>query len=311
MAGVLGALVPVFLVIALGAALKRVMLTEDSHWIALEKLTYFVLFPSLIIVSIARADLGGIAVVEVSAALFVAIVGLSLALMALRVPLSWALALSSPSYTSLFQGSVRWNSYIALAVSGAVAGAKGLAVAAVGLAVMIPVLNILSVVVLARHGARAGSQAPKLLAQIARNPYVWSCAAGGFLHEINAVIPPVLMTFVDILGRSSLALGLLVVGAGLRIESLHRPRVATLLSCILKLLLLPALAIALGLALGLREVDLLVVAIASSVPSAPNGYVLARQMGGDSALLAEMLTVQILFAAVTMPVVVALATSMM
>jgi len=42
------------------------------------------------------------------------------------------------------------------------------------------------------------------------------------------------------------------------------------------------------------------------VPSAPNGYVLARQMGGDAPLLAEILTMQIIAAAVTLPLVVAL-----
>ncbi|MCB4768515.1 AEC family transporter [Ancylobacter sp. Lp-2] len=308
MAGVLSALVPVFLVIALGAALKRGLLTEDSHWIALEKLTYFILFPALIIVSIARADLGGVAVLEVGAALLLAILGLSAALALLRRPLSRALGLTSPSYTSLFQGSVRWNSYVALAVSGALAGPKGLAVAAVALAVMIPALNVLSVAVLARHGARSSAAPPRMLAQIARNPYVWSCAIGALLNEINVILPAVLMTFVDILGRSSLALGLLVVGAGLRIDSLRRPHAATLVSCFFKLALLPAIAIALGVALGLHGVDLLVVAIASSVPSAPNGYVLARQMGGDAPLLAEMLTVQMIVATVTMSAAVATAT---
>jgi predicted permease len=53
-----------------------------------------------------------------------------------------------------------------------------------------------------------------------------------------------------------------------------------------------------------------VVVVTASVPSAPAGYVLARQMGGDAALLAEMLTVQILAAAVTMPIMVGLAQSL-
>lgn len=307
MAGVLGALLPVFLIIALGQGLKRVLLTEDTHWIALEKLSYFVLFPALIVVSIARADLGGVAVFEVSVALLSAILGLSAVLMVARVPISRVLSITSPSYTSLFQGSVRWNSYVALAVSGALAGPKGLAVAAVGLAVMIPVLNILSVVILARHGARAMPGRMALLGPILRNPYVWSCAIGALMNEAGTVLPPVLLTFLDILGRSSLALGLLVVGAGLRISDLRRPRAATLTACVLKLLVLPAVAIGLGRALGLHGVDIMVVAIASSVPSAPNGYVLARQMGGDAPLLAEMLTVQMMLAVVTMPLALAAA----
>ncbi|MGA0564907.1 AEC family transporter [Ancylobacter sp. VNQ12] len=303
---VLGALLPVFLVIALGVVLKRGLLPEASHWIALERLTYFVLFPALLIVSIARADLGEVAVVEVSTALLGAVALFGVLLSVFRRPLSDALHLTGPGYTSLFQGGLRWNTYIALAVSGSLAGPRGLAVAAVGLAVMIPALNALSVAVLARHGENGGASNRLLIMQLVRNPFIWSCGLGALINAFHIPIPTVILTFADILGRASLALGLLVVGAGLRLGDLRRPRPATWLSCGIKLFALPAAAIAIGLALGLREVDLLVVAVGASVPSAPNGYVLARQMGGDAPLLAEMLTVQTLLAAVTMPTVIAL-----
>lgn len=303
---VLGALLPVFLVIALGVVLKRGLLPEASHWIALERLTYFVLFPALLIVNIARADLGDVAVVEVSTALLGSVALFGVLLSVFRRPLSDALGLTGPGYTSLFQGALRWNTYIALAVSGSLAGPRGLAVAAVGLAVMIPALNALSVAVLARHGENGGASNRLLIMQLVHNPFIWSCGLGALINAFHVPIPAVILTFADILGRASLALGLLVVGAGLRLGDLRRPRLATWFSCAIKLFALPAVAIAIGLALGLKEVDLLVVAVGASVPSAPNGYVLARQMGGDAPLLAEMLTVQTLLAAVTMPAVIAL-----
>jgi len=306
MHAVLGALVPVFLVIALGAVLKRGLLPEASHWIALERLTYFVLFPALLVVSISRADLGEVAVVEVSTALLGAIFIVAALLTLARRPICRLFGLAGPSYTSLFQGAVRWNTYIALAVSGSLAGPKGLAVAAVGLAVMIPVLNAISVVVLARHGENGGATNRLMLLQIVRNPFIWSCAIGALINGFDVPVPPVVVTFGDILGRASLALGLLVVGAGLRLGDLRRPRAATWFTCVAKLLVMPALAVGIGVALGLAEIDLLIVAVGASVPSAPNGYVLARQMGGDAPLLAEMLTVQTILAAVTMPLVIAL-----
>ncbi len=306
MDAVLGALVPVFLVIALGWVLKRGLLPEASHWIALERLTYFVLFPALLVVSIVRAELGKVAVLEVSTALLGSIGLFAVALSLFRRPLSRAFALTSPSYTSVFQGALRWNTYIALAVSGAIAGPAGLAVAAVGLTVMIPVLNALSVVVLARHGENGSTSKRLMLLQLIRNPFIWSCVAGGLINALHIPIPPVIITFADVLGRASLALGLLVVGAGLRLGDLRRPRAATWFACIVKLLALPAAAIAIGWALRLHEVDLLIVAVASAVPSAPNGYVLARQMGGDAPLLAEILTLQTLLAALTMPLVIGL-----
>jgi hypothetical protein len=305
MSAVLGALVPVFLIIALGAVLKRGLLPEASHWIALERLTYFILFPALLVVSIARADLGEVAVMEVSTALLGAIALTGALLTLARGPICRAFGLAGPSYTSVFQGALRWNTYIALAVSGSLAGPRGLAVAAVGLAVMIPVLNTLSVIVLARHGENGSTSNRLLLLQILRNPFIWSCAAGAAINALHVPIPPVLMSFGDILGRSSLALGLLVVGAGLRLEDLRRPRAATWFTCLIKLAILPALAVTIGLVLGLREVDLLIVAVGAAVPSAPNGYVLARQMGGDAPLLAEILTLQTLLAAITMPLVIA------
>ncbi|MDQ0510676.1 AEC family transporter [Ancylobacter amanitiformis] len=306
MAAVLGALVPVFLIIALGAALKRGLLPEASHWIALERLTYYVLFPALLIVSISRASLGNVAVLEVSIALLGSVGLLGLVVSLLRRPLTRGLGLTGPGYTSLFQGALRWNTYIALAVSGTLAGPAGLAVAAVGLAVLIPSLNAMSVLVLARHGENSVAGTRNLLLQLARNPFIWSCAIGAAINALAVPIPPVIVTFGDILGRASLALGLLVVGAGLRLGDLRRPRPATWFTCLVKLIALPAVAVAIGFALGLKEVDLMIVAVGASVPSAPNGYVLARQMGGDAPLLAEMLTVQTLLAALTMPVVIAI-----
>ena len=305
MSAVLGALVPVFLIIALGAVLKRGLLPEASHWIALERLSYFILFPALLVVSIARANLSEVAVVEVSTALLGSIALAGLVLSFARPALCRAFALRGPSYTSVFQGALRWNTYIALAVSGALAGPRGLAVAAVGLAVMIPVLNTLSVIVLARHGENPATSNRLLLLQILRNPFIWSCAAGAAINALHLPVPPVLLTFGDILGRSSLALGLLVVGAGLRLEDLRRPRAVTWFTCLVKLAVLPALAVGIGMLLGLREVDLLIVAVGAAVPSAPNGYVLARQMGGDAPLLAEILTVQTVLAAATMPLIIA------
>lgn len=304
MANVLSALVPIFLVIALGLALKYWLLREEGHWVALERLTYFVLFPALLIVSIARTDLGGVAVAGVVIALLgsIGVLG-TILLLALR-PLSRALRLGGPGFTSVFQGALRWNTYIGLAVSGGLAGPAGLAVAAVAIAVIVPTVNALSVVVLARHGT-TGGDARIILIQLARNPFIWSCVVGALVNALHVPVPAVLMNFADILGRASLALGLLVVGAGLRLRDLRRPHAATWLASVLKLGVLPALAVGIGVACGLEGVDLLVVAIASAVPSAPAGYVLARQMGGDAPLLAQMLTIQTIMAALTLPLVIA------
>jgi malonate transporter and related proteins len=110
----------------------------------------------------------------------------------------------------------------------------------------------------------------------------------------------------DALGSSSLAIGLLVTGAGLQLEGFLRPSLAAALGVGFKLVLMPAIAIALALTFGLSGVNLVIVAACSAVPTSPSAYVLARQMGGDAPLLAQIITLQTILAAVTMPIAIAL-----
>ena len=69
MTAVLAALVPVFLLMVMGYGLRRHLLKDDAHWIGLERLVYFVLFPALLIQTTARADLGKVPVCGVGGAL--------------------------------------------------------------------------------------------------------------------------------------------------------------------------------------------------------------------------------------------------
>ena len=117
-------------------------------------------------------------------------------------------------------------------------------------------------------------------------------------------LPQAVHGFGDMLGRASVALGLLLVGSGLDPHALRRPHPATLFTTVLKLALMPAFAIGLGKAFGLAGADLAVVAACAAVPSASNAYVLARQMGGDAPIIAQMLTVQTIAAVATMPLVI-------
>jgi len=76
---------------------------------------------------------------------------------------------------------------------------------------------------------------------------------------------------------------------------------------ILKLTVMPALAIAFGVWFGVTGTGLVIVAVCSAVPTAPSAYVLARQMGGDAPLLAQIITLQTILAAITMPIAIAFA----
>ena len=86
-----------------------------------------------------------------------------------------------------------------------------------------------------------------------------------------------------------------------------RPSLAASVAVFLKLVLMPVIAVTLALQFGLADSNLAVVTICSAVPTASSAYVLARQMGGDAPLLAQIITLQTILAAATMPVAIALA----
>ncbi|MEP9377964.1 AEC family transporter [Aquabacter sp. CN5-332] len=309
MSVIFDSLVPVALLIALGYALHRTLLRDPSHWFGMEQLTYFVLFPALLLISGIRADLSKVSFAGVVGAYAITLTLFFFSLLAIRPLLAQRLAISGPAFTSLCQGVLRWNSYIALAVGDGLFGAEGVAVMAVALVCLIPMVNVMVVWVLARYASAKPPGMGEVLRQLARNPLIWSCGLGMGINAAGIHLPAVVLEFTDMLGRASLAVGLLVVGAGLTLRNLARPQLMTWLAVVLNLLMKPACTLAIGYALGLRGLELTAIALLAAVPSSPSGYVLARQMGGDAPLLAEILTIQILVSAVTLPLVAMVATA--
>jgi hypothetical protein len=302
---VLAALLPVFVLIVLGVILKRTLMRLETQWHGLERLTYYVLFPMLLIQTLVKADLSSVPVAGVGGALFLAALAISLLCLALQ-PLLARFSVDGPAFTSIFQGATRWQTYVALSVSGNLFGNTGLALASVAMVAIIPLVNVLSVAVLAHYAAPERQSVRTIVMTVLRNPLIWACAIGLAINVIHLPLPKLWHQVADALGSSSLAIGLLVTGAGLRLEGLLRPSLAASLGVIFKLILMPAIAIALALLFGLSGVNLVIVAACSAVPTSPSAYVMARQMGGDAPLLAQIITLQTILAAVTMPVAIAL-----
>ncbi len=147
--------------------------------------------------------------------------------------------MDGPAFTSVFQGAARWNTFVALALSSHLFGAKGVALMAIAIAALIPVLNIACVIALAVFARGERPDVRGTAATLIRNPFIWSCLAGLALNPVAGFIPVPVLSAVDIIGRAALAAGLLVVGAGLDLKSLARPRLPHWLAIGLKLIVMP------------------------------------------------------------------------
>lgn len=305
MSAIFASLIPTFLIIATGWIARITNFVDERQWAGLERVTYVIFFPALIVDTLSRADLSTVPVLGVGGALIGAILTMVLIMLALQPLLERRLGIDGPSFTSMFQGATRWNTFIGLAVAGSLFGQRGVALIAVAIAAMVPLLNLLAFYVFIRYAGRPRQSPFDILRSFVTNPFIWSCALGLTLNLLAPPLPKPIAGYIEFTGRAALAAGLLVVGAGLDIRRLAKPGPAHFLSSALKLLLLPLVAVTLARAIGVEGDDLAVTIIASSVPSASAAYVLARQMGGNAPLMAEILTMQTLLAMISMPILIA------
>jgi len=306
---ILAALAPIFLVIALGAAVRRAGWLADGFWDGAEKLVYYGLFPCLLFRKAAGAPLDQLAAGPVVVTLLGAILGTGLAAFALRP----TLGLGPAAFGSVFQGSIRMNTYVGFAAAAALAGEVGAALAALCAAVMVPSVNALSIAVLTGlHGGADGARpgglrlAWRILRGLALHQLILAILAGLALNLAGLPIPPLIDPATEILAAGALPLALLTVGAGLRLSSLHGTGRAMGAALALKLALHPALAASLAILLGLEGAALLTVMIFAALPSSASGYHMARRMGGDAPLLAGVISAQTLAAAITLPAIILL-----
>jgi len=300
MLSIVNALIPVISLIVLGLLLKRSSVFSEHSWSAFANLCYFVLFPALLIKTLATARLGTTEMLLFAGMVLFAVFAMSGFMLLLYPLLTRRFGVSGPAFTSLFQGATRWHGFIALSIVGLLFGDEGIAYMAITMAVIIPPLNIINVSVLARF-TDADSSLRIVIDKLYRNPFILACIAGVSLNLSGIGLPGPLYTVFDILGGGALGLGLLTVGAGLKLGMVLDQRFLVSFGTVIRLLGMPVLMFTGAWIFGIHGMPRTVAVIAASVPTAASSYILARQMGGDASLMANLITVQVLLSAMTLP----------
>lgn len=299
-----GALIPVFFVIITGFVLRWFEFPGDEFWSRAERLTYFILFPSLLFHKTATASLGGQPVSLMVLVLFIAVVIMSALLFYIK---KWWTS-GGPAYTSFFQGSIRFNTYVGLAATFALYGDDGLTIAALAISVLIPLLNILCVTVLILFNDQNKGSLQTIAYELIRNPLIIACVSGMTLNYLGIGLHTVVEETFSIFSRAALPVGLLCVGAAINIDSARSAGKTVVFSSVLKLIVFPLLMWSICYLLGLDPELSAIAVLFAALPGSPAAYILSRQLGGDSSLMAGIITVQIVAAMVTFPLVISLLT---
>ncbi|MFM7255847.1 MAG: AEC family transporter [Betaproteobacteria bacterium] len=289
-------LAPEFGLIALGVALRRVMSASEEGWVFLEKLGYYLLFPCLLFVSILRAPGSVGAVLPMTLA-----AGSAAALgVAAAYACRWLPETDVRRRTSGAQTAFRFNSYLGMAIAERTGSAEGLALFSIMIAVLIPILNVAAVWPMAGLAQRG------LVRELLRNPLIIATLGGLAWRAVQLPMPDLVLAVAGRMGIAALPLGLLCIGAALRWpRGDHRlagsDRLLATSFTGIKLLLMPLAGLGACLLFGLDGLPALLVVMYTALPTSPASYVLASRMGGDGAFVAQLITISLLGALVSLP----------
>jgi malonate transporter and related proteins len=281
--------------------LKKSNFPGNDFWPGAERIVYYILFPALLFSSSAGASWDSYSVSSMVWAILAALFIMCGLLLILRPKLSK----KDASFTSVFQGSIRFTSYIGFAAVFSLFGDEGLYLTAIFITVMIPMVNILCIMVLVRYGGQKGGW-HWIFTTVIKNPLVIACLAGMTLNLLGLKLPEMVGNFTTILGKGSLPLGLLAVGASLQFNAIKKTIPEIVYACLLKLLLLPALMWLSCLLIGVDNLSTSVAVLFAALPGSPLSYILAKQLGGDTRLMSSIIAVQTGISMITLPIVIAL-----
>lgn len=294
------ALGPVFMVILVGAFLKKIRFPSIDFWPQLERLVYFFLFPIMLATRLALADFSDVAVGRVLLAVFLLLLAMTFLLVIARRFISR----NGPEFTSIYQGGIRFNTYVAIAASAELFGGLGTALAAIIMALMIPLLNVLCVFIFSIYAGEQRMSLRSTFMAVIKNPLIIGCLLGIFLNITGVGMPGWIQPVMEIISSAALPLGLLAVGVGLNLSALRTAGKPLIISSAFKLLIMPLVALGLSILLKLEVQEQAMLVLFAAVPTATSAYILARQLGGDAPLMAAIVTAQTLVAMLTLPLVI-------
>ncbi len=300
---------PVFLVIGIGSALKLTPLVNADFLFQLNRLVYYLALPLLLFYKISTADFSA----SFNGAL---VAGLLIGITAAFV-LSYCygvLRSYPPSVRGTFsQASFRGNlAYIGLAIVYNAYGEKGMASAGILLGFLVPTMNFFSVLALIIPHRNNGKKVGVffLLKQICGNPLIIASFAGIAWSFFHLPMPGVIDSALRIVTGMALPLALLSIGVSFSFGRLRGDLKITVLATAFKLLMLPFMAASILVLLGVQGQDLAIGVLFAGTPTATAAYIMAQQMQGDAELSGSIIMLSTLLSVATYSIILYLLKAM-
>jgi malonate transporter and related proteins len=297
---------PVFLLIILGNFLRRIKVPDVSFWEINDKLCYWVLIPALLFHYISQINLSSEMFYSYSVIIYV---GFFIAILTVLI-LGKLLGYPPERWTSILQGAVRQNAFIALAISGSLFGDEGLKIASIFMLIYVPSINIIIVTTMVMNFGKSKKNALNnefitVFVELSKNPFILAMIIGLVFSIIQSEKLKVIIDTSGLLGSAALPIMLLTIGAKIKVRDLALTITPIIISNFLKLLALPIIAFFVANYLELSEIEVIVAVIFAAVPTAVSSHTLARQFGADDQLMTSIITTQVILSFITIPILLA------
>jgi predicted permease len=286
---------PVFLLIAVGAAAGRILRLEVA---SINRLSLYAVVPTLVFRSMSE-----LALAEIPAA---RLVGAFVLFLASIAGLAWLLGarLPTPSRRALTGTSMLGNAAnMNLPVTLFALGQAGL-----DRALILYVVTAVTMYAVGPVLFGGPLSVGRVVRTVASFPVLWAALIGLAIARTGTTLPLPLERAVDLLADAAIPLMLLILGIQLVRAGRWRPSGRVWTAVGMKLALAPALAFGIGSALGLRGVDLAALTLLAAMPTAVNAVMLSVEFGGDARQVGDTVAVGTLASLVTLPLVLALVT---
>ncbi|WP_295891979.1 AEC family transporter [uncultured Vibrio sp.] len=288
---------PICLMLFLGVFLKRIKLINENFIDVASKIVFQVTLPAMLFLSIVQSEH------DFSTSGSLVIFGLVInALFFVFTTIMTKQAFPNPKDQGvIIQGGFRANTaIIGLAYVAKLYGDSGVALAAVYVASTTVLYNIQAVIALSPSEKGFGPKALSVIGKtLTRNPLIISIMLGVLAYALSLPIPKMALDAGQYFADMTLPLALLCTGGSLNVQSLRHDKLPTWFATGFKLVLAPLTATLAAIALGYQGQQLGLIFLMTAAPTAAASYVMARAMGGNSTLAANIIALTTILSLVT------------
>ncbi|MFW5775050.1 MAG: AEC family transporter [Chitinivibrionales bacterium] len=294
---IVNTLAPLVFLVVLGIIVRSTGFAPKCFFENLNRLVYWITLPALLFYKLAQASINWSSAVWLIGLLF----GGAFLTLFFSLIVGLMFRLPAPSLSSFMQGSFRGNlAFIGLpVVLFALAEGNGLhsehvqTIAVLGLAPIIPLYNIVSVIILMvgqeTNGQSFWDRAKVMTAGVASNPIVVACFAGIAFSFIRLSLPVLIARPLNIIGQTSLPLALIAIGASLNLRAVRGHSYKATAAGLIKVAAAPLVLFWINTLVAIPQPEYQIAQLYLACPTAVSSYVMAQKLGADASLAGSII----------------------